>query len=85
MIFTLQKITILCVSYQVLHVKQPGIVFSVRIEMKPLSLHDFRVHLHYTRKKKMILKSQHRLVVQFHDQYSTTTTPFMSVKSTRKF
>ena len=52
MIFTLQKITILCVSYQVLHVKQPGIVFSVRIEMKPLSLHDFRVHLHNAQKKR---------------------------------
>ena len=58
-----------------LHVKQPDIIMSgVRLETKPLSVHVLTVHLHNMQKKMMFLKSQHRLVVQFHENYSTNTT-----------
>ena len=60
---------------QMLHVKQPDIIMSgVRLETKPLSVHVLTVHLHNMQKKLMFLKSQHWLVVQFHEYYSTNTT-----------
>ena len=33
----------------------------------------------------IFLKTQHRLVVQFHEQCSTNTTRFMSVTGTKEF
>ena len=58
-----------------LHVKQPDIIMSgVWLETKPLSVHVLTVHLHNVQKKMMFLKSQRRLVVQFHENYSTNTT-----------
>ena len=51
-------------------VKQPNSVSSVRLETKPLSVHEFTSRA----KKLMLLKSQHRPVVQFHEQYSTNKT-----------
>ena len=71
---------------QMLHVKQPDIIMSgVRLETKPPSVHVLTVHLHNVQKKMMFLKSQRRLVVQFHENYSTNTTWFMSVKRIREF
>ena len=51
------------------------------------TVHELTVHLHKEkkRKKNMFLKSQLGLVVQFHQQYSTNTTRFMSVKCTKEF
>ena len=48
------------------------------------TVHELTVHLHKEKKqeKNMFLKSQLGLVVQFHQQYSTNTTGFMSVKCT---
>ena len=47
---------------------------GVQLETKPLSVHVLTVHLHNMQKKMMFLKSQHRLVIQFHENYSTNTT-----------
>ena len=54
-----------------LHIKQPDIVSSVLLVKKPLSVHCTWIDSSFT---------QHRLVIQFHEQYSTNTTWFMSVK-----
>ena len=51
------------------------------------TVHELTAHLHKEKKKEknMFLKSQLGLVVQFHQQYSTNTKRFMSVKCTKEF
>ena len=71
-------------NYQMLHVRQPNIVSSIWLEMKPPSVNELTVHLHNNAKKLMFLKSQHGLVIQSHEQYSANKRQFMSIKIMHK-
>ena len=72
MIFIIQKIIIFVFELpDVYTFEQPVIVSSVLLVKKPLSVHCTWIDSSFT---------QHRLVIQFHEQYSTNTTRFMSVK-----